>query len=46
MGRSIPPGVAFILFGHVLNHVQRYCNANPEHRLFDAVTDWFGSLPK
>jgi hypothetical protein len=30
----------------VLNHVQRYCTANPEHALFNAVTDWFGSLPK
>jgi hypothetical protein len=31
---------------HVLNHVQRYCTANPGLRLSDAVTDWFASLPK
>ena len=31
---------------HMLNHVQRYCTANPERALFNAVIDWFGSLPK
>jgi hypothetical protein len=31
---------------HALNHVQRYCTDNPEHSLSNAVTDWFGSLPK
>jgi hypothetical protein len=31
---------------HMLNHVQRYCTGNPEQTLFNAVTDWFASLPK